>query len=332
MQVARIRTPLTLSAALLIGLAAVPGWAGEWAIEEVDGASTIGDPVIMFDADGGVAGSTGCNRFMTQGVMQGGSLQITGPVATTRMACPGDGLAQQEQAIVSFFEGEIGVAYDPFVDRMTLTRGDAALVLAAVASVQAEPDMPDYPAPHLGRDIPQGDPAYLAVFGVSGELNIRSAPSTDADVVGGVLAGTVLRNAGCETHDGARWCNVEVPATGLSGWASGEYLEPADSALRAGQGIFDAGGPMPCAMGDGAPMTSCGFGVARDGAGSATVVVTRPDGMTRALFFEAGEFLGTDASQAGGGFDASATREGDLTTVRIDDERYEVPDAVIFGG
>ncbi|MFC3613312.1 hypothetical protein ACFORG_06025 [Lutimaribacter marinistellae] len=36
--------------------------------------------------------------------------------------------------------------------------------------------------------------------------------------------------------------------------------------------------------------------------------------------------------QAGGGFENAATRDGDLTQITVDDERYEIPDAIIFGG
>ena len=38
-------------------------------------------------------------------------------------------------------------------------------------------------------------------------------------------------------------------------------------------------------------MGQCNFGVARDGGGTATVSVTRPDGVRRALFFQDGKFV-----------------------------------------
>jgi hypothetical protein len=76
----------------------------------------------------------------------------------------------------------------------------------------------------------------------------------------------------------------------------------------------------------------CRFGVARDGGGSATVVVTRPDGRTRAIFFENRKAIGADLSQADGNMDFRAEKEGDLHHIRAGDERYEIPDAAIFGG
>ena len=104
------------------------------------------------------------------------------------------------------------------------------------------------------------------------------------------------------------------------------------AASRAGRGEFDAVGTIPCAQFRGQPTTACSFGVARETGGTATVVVTRPDGSSRALFFEKGALLSADTSQADGYPEISSRREADLTFVRVGDERYEVPDAVTFGG
>lgn len=79
-------------------------------------------------------------------------------------------------------------------------------------------------------------------------------------------------------------------------------------------------------------MTQCEFGVARAGGGYATVVVKKPDTGRRAIFFRMGKPTGANTSQADGYPDFSATKESDLIIIRIDDERYEIPDAVILGG
>lgn len=94
---------------------------------------------------------------------------------------------------------------------------------------------------------------------------------------------------------------------------------------------FHATGNIPCATARGQPTGPCPFGVRRQGNRSGLVTVTKPDGRTRAIFFEKGEATGYDASQADPGAFA-ASREGDLTIVRIDQERYEIPDAVVSGG
>jgi hypothetical protein len=94
---------------------------------------------------------------------------------------------------------------------------------------------------------------------------------------------------------------------------------------------YHATGNVPCAMATGQPMGSCPFGVTRRGNGSADVTVTKPDGRKRVIFFEKGKAIGADVSQADPG-EFSATKEGDLSIVRIGKERYEIPDAVVFGG
>jgi hypothetical protein len=71
--------------------------------------------------------------------------------------------------------------------------------------------------------------------------------------------------------------------------------------------------------------------VKREGSGSGVVTVTKPDGRTRAIFFDRGRATGYDRSQADPG-EFSASKQGDLSIIRIGRERYEIPDAVIFGG
>ena len=72
--------------------------------------------------------------------------------------------------------------------------------------------------------------------------------------------------------------------------------------------------------------------MSRAGGGYATVVVKRPDGRQRAIFFRMGRPIGADTNQADGYPEFRATREGDLNLIRIGDERYEIPDAVVLGG
>lgn len=106
----------------------------------------------------------------------------------------------------------------------------------------------------------------------------------------------------------------------------------AEDAASGPEGDFDATGQIPCAQAAGQPMGPCKFGVSRDGGGTATVVVTKPDGRTRAIFFVDGTANSADASQAEGDLEFTASREGDLTIVRVGEERYEIPDAAVYGG
>lgn len=108
-----------------------------------------------------------------------------------------------------------------------------------------------------------------------------------------------------------------------AGSAEGDALVP-------GTG-YNATGQIPCAMGGGQPTGSCPFGVKRESDGSGMVTVTKPDGRKRTIFFDKGRATGADVSAADPG-EFSSSRQGDLTIVRIGEERYEIPDAAVFGG
>lgn len=114
--------------------------------------------------------------------------------------------------------------------------------------------------------------------------------------------------------------------------SSSEDDKMVEASARAGQGKFNATGKIPCAQNKGQPMGQCDFGVARAGGGTAAVSITLPDGRKRAIFFKAGKAVGADLSQADGNMSFSATKEADLYMVRAGNERYEIPEAAIYGG
>lgn len=105
---------------------------------------------------------------------------------------------------------------------------------------------------------------------------------------------------------------------------------PSGDALVTGTG-FNATGEIRCTIGGGQQTAACPFGVIREGNGSGIVAVTKPDGQARAIFFDAGRATGYDASEADRAT-FRAEKQSDLTIVTIGDERYEIPDAVIYGG
>ena len=94
---------------------------------------------------------------------------------------------------------------------------------------------------------------------------------------------------------------------------------------------YHATANVPCSMGGGAPTGSCPAGVKRQGGGTAEVTVTKPDGRTRTIFFQNGRALTADVSQADPG-KFSASKQADLNIIKIGQERYEIPDAFVFGG
>ncbi len=118
------------------------------------------------------------------------------------------------------------------------------------------------------------------------------------------------------------------------GGAHGSTAAPdrGDSSERAGRGDFDANGPVKCAEGAGASWMQCDAAVARESGGTATVAVTRPDGRKRFIFFEKGKAIGADLSQADGSQHFHATRKGDMYLIEAGHERYQIIEAMVFGG
>ena len=204
--------------------------------------------------------------------------------------------------------------------------------------------------PSLSRqeDVPgaaeDGGPINWKVSEITGGLNLRAAPSTSAKILTNYTAGTLLDNFGCLWAENRIWCNVQQFGGGEVGYVAAEYLSgavspngsvirgPDDSALRAGQGDFDATGQIPCSLLEGQPMTMCGFGVARTGGGYATVVITKPDGVKRAVFFRMGIAVSADTSQADGYPAFSSIKQRDLYLIQVGAERYEIPEAVVLSG
>jgi hypothetical protein len=224
----------------------------------------------------------------------------------------------------------------------------AALMLlcATVATVHAGSDqfLGKSAASNVLAAPEDGGPRNWQVTGVSGGLNLREQPTTAAKIINTYPPGTILDNLGCQRADGRIWCDVQQLGGGPRGYVAAEFLAPAvspdgsvatgpdNSAFRAGQSDFDATGQIPCAQYLGQPMTQCEFGVARAGGGYATVVITKPDGRSRAIFFRMGKPIGSDTSEADGYPEFRATKENDLHIIHIGDERYEIPDAVVLGG
>jgi hypothetical protein len=93
---------------------------------------------------------------------------------------------------------------------------------------------------------------------------------------------------------------------------------------------YNATGDVSCSMSSSQPTGSCPFGVTREGNGNGLVTITKPDGSTRGIFFENGNAIGYDKSEADSG-EFSAEKQGDLNIIYIGEERYEIPEVVIFG-
>lgn len=182
-----------------------------------------------------------------------------------------------------------------------------------------------------------GGPDWWAVSGVkAGALNLRSGPGTRYAMIGKAQNGEVMQNLGCRLSGQTRWCRVRVAVSGVQGWAAGAFLveSAAPQAARAAAGgpkgegaAFDATGEISCAPAAGQDMRPCAFGVVRDGPGNAGVWIALGDGVERQILFEGGKPIAANTA-APLGFDDA----GGVFLVRVGDERYDIPDAVVNGG
>ena len=175
-------------------------------------------------------------------------------------------------------------------------------------------------------------------------LNLRAQPSTKAKTLEKYKPGTLLYNIdGCMVgNDGLTWCNVQKIEGGARGYVVSDYIKPAigpdgivptgfdNSAIRAGKEDFDEKGQIRCIKSSGESSTECSLGVARPAGGYATIVIKKPNGHIRAIFFSLGIPVGADTNGRESG-DFRYNRKNGFNIIHIGDERYEIPDAVVLG-
>jgi hypothetical protein len=90
---------------------------------------------------------------------------------------------------------------------------------------------------------------------------------------------------------------------------------------------YHASAPIPCTPPYASP-TQCEAGVVRRGRdGTGTIEITSKGQVIRRILFVAGKPVASDASDP-----VSATRNDDLITVSVGDERYEIGDLLLIGG
>ena len=103
-----------------------PGFA--WQLISVGDKNAVGESEISFTPDGSIFGSTGCNSINGTVLTDGDKITFQMPLATTRMACPGD-LGIQEEAFLNALSGEVRFSYDPVVDQITFMSADGSSAL-----------------------------------------------------------------------------------------------------------------------------------------------------------------------------------------------------------
>lgn len=292
---------------------------------------------MKLNADGTVNMRLNCNRangsWSAKSGDNGQSGQFRfGRLAMTRALCPPPSMDESIAAQAEFIRSYL------------LKDGKLHLSLMADGGIYTwEPENAGQPISSVPSAPENGGPRNWKVA-VNSRLNLRERPTASSNILASYALGTVLDNLGCQRTDAGIWCDVQQLGGGLRGYVAARYLSPAvspdgsvsrgpdDSALRAGKGQFDATGNIPCAQHKGQPMAECKFGVARAGGGYATVVIIKPDNRKRIIYFRMGKPIGADMSEAEGYFEFGATRKKDLHLIRVGNERYEIPDAVVLGG
>lgn len=130
---------------------------------------------------------------------------------------------------------------------------------------------------------------------------------------------------------------VSVPMGGANtGMSENGPPPPPDGDATVAGTRYNATTIMPCGFDGAAPTQSCEAGVVRNWGedGTHLVEVTKPDGRTRAIFFDGTTPTGADSAQADGsaGWEFDYTRDGDMITIQYGPESYVVADALITGG
>jgi hypothetical protein len=214
-------------------------------------------------------------------------------------------------------------------------------VIALLLSGTASAGMPLFAARCTeGINVDSGSKGQVYVNGKVAKLINRPDGQITAQSAGiyiditpqGSQAPRITYTAPDKTFGPCEILSFKAPDAGANAHAGAGHHR-ASSSERAGQGRFDAHGPVSCAMRPGQSLQTCQAAVARDGGGTATVVVTRPDGRTRAIYFENGKAIGADLSQADGSMHFRATRTADdMYVIEAGHERYEFIEAFVFGG
>ncbi|MEX0340921.1 MAG: hypothetical protein AB3N11_18005 [Arenibacterium sp.] len=86
-----------------------------------------------------------------------------------------------------------------------------------------------------------------------------------------------------------------------------------------------------CSQQPGAPLDQCSYHVERDETGKTTVTVVFANSFKRKLYFMDGKFLKANVTMSGVGKDTDWSLKDGIHMIRVERQRYEVPDILIAG-
>jgi hypothetical protein len=89
-------------------------------------------------------------------------------------------------------------------------------------------------------------------------------------------------------------------------------------------------GNVPCSQERGQELGICEVVVTRGSGGDATIMATFANGFSRTLTFIHGEFVFANSTMSGVGNDIDWHLDDGIHVLRVDDQRFLLPDALIF--
>lgn len=155
-----------------------------WVLTTLNGQAPLpGRTITAAFAEGQISGSSGCNSYFGSYTLDGNSLQI-GMVGSTMMACPGDGVMDQEIAYLGILQA---------VTEARLTEGRLELATADGRTLVFEP-----PAPPPVVSL-EGTQWLLTTF-IEGEAaaSLINGTTITLQLADGQIGGS----AGCNSYGG----------------------------------------------------------------------------------------------------------------------------------
>lgn len=234
------------------------------------------------------------------------------------------------------------IAADP-APRPAAPGGDDLVIYAPEVGAQRGNQRPVPPDPGANDGVDDGAPPIIHddyAFHILGlppgeALAIRSGAGPQFRIIGQLQEGDPVDNAGCMDVNAGYWCRIAtVTRPRISGWVNGRYVTDEGSGRPPGGAFgfglegsaYDAVGPLNCQYGEDGRMSSCDYGIVRNGT-SSQLDLTAPDGSRRTLEYRAGRFYG---GQGVSGVE-SRKQGGDAVVTINGNETYYIPDSVVMG-